>query len=188
LRASTGESAEASELRQRQAHLREELAAADAAVKQHAAESKPAAQSASGSWGGGGKKQPDSKQQQQRDRQQQDELREARDQLESELTQVEVDLQLLAALNNAPAAPPFPTKLRPLPPIWERGVSLAVLELFANELVASAAAPTASVVAALRVRLARSGRRTALVGLLADAGLRTTVRQRPRLVDDHGHE
>jgi hypothetical protein len=115
-------------------------------------------------------------------------LREARDQLESELTQVEVDLQLLAALNNAPAAPPFPTKLRPLPPIWERGVSLAVLELFANELVASAAAPTASVVAALRVRLARSGRRTALVGLLADAGLRTTVRQRPRLVDDLGLE
>jgi len=92
-------------------------------------------------------------------------------------------------LENSPTSEPtFAKKLRPLPPIWERGVSLAVLQLFAAEMVASDAVPTSSVVAALRQRLARSGRRTALVGLLADCGLRTLVRQRPRLVDEWGIE
>jgi tetratricopeptide (TPR) repeat protein/uncharacterized membrane protein YgcG len=104
-------------------------------------------------------------------------------------TNQKVDVQLSDVLDNSPTSEPtFAKKLRPLPPIWERGISLAALQLFAAEMVSSDAVPTSSVVAALRQRLAKSGRRTALVGLLADCGLRTLVRQRPRLVDEWGIE
>ena len=106
---------------------------------------------------------------------------------QNDLARVEAELcEALEASRRSRASGDF-DPARPLPPPWERGVSLALLDKFASE-CCHPDASTEAVVAALRSRLVDAGRRCALVGLLRDAGVRVAITRPVRLVSEDGVE